>query len=128
MDLGLQGKKALVLGGSKGLGRGVADALAAEGVAVALLARNREALDKAVGEITARGGQAIALSADIADWPAVERAAQTARRELGSIDILLNNGGGPPPSRVIGIKPQLWEEQFQCMVMVFIRLTEMLLP
>jgi len=128
MDLGLQGKKALVLGGSKGLGRGVADALAAEGVAVALLARNQEALDKAVGEITARGGQAIALSADIADWPAVERAAQTARRELGSIDILLNNGGGPPPSRVIGIKPQLWEEQFQCMVMVFIRLTEMLLP
>jgi 3-oxoacyl-[acyl-carrier protein] reductase len=128
MDLGLKGKTALVLGGSKGLGRGVADALAGEGVSVALLARGKEALDKAVTEINARGGRTIAVSADLADWPSVEAAANQARNEFGPIDILLNNSGGPPPSRVIGIAPELWEQQFHAMVLVFFRLTEMLLP
>src|ERR1700687_4580614 len=128
MDLGLQGKTALVLGGSKGLGRGVADALAGEGVAVAMLARGKEALDHAVAEITERGGRAIGLSADLADWSAVEHAAKTARDQLGPIDILLNNSGGPPPLRVIGIAPEIWEAQFRAMVLVFFRLTDMMLP
>ena len=128
MDLGLQGKTALVLGGSKGLGRGVADALAAEGVAVALLARGKEALDQAVAQIKGRGGRAIAVPADLADWPGVERAANTARQQLGPIDILLNNSGGPPPTRVIGIAPEVWEAQFRSMVLVFFRLTDLLLP
>src|SRR5579864_4828752 len=113
MDLGLQGKTALVLGGSKGLGRGVAEALAAEGVAVAILARGQEAIDKTVADIKARGGRAIGFSADLADWPAVERAANGARDQLGPIDILLNNSGGPPPSRVIGVDPEVWEAQFR---------------
>jgi len=128
MDLGLQGKTALVLGGSKGLGRGVADALAAEGVAVALLARGQEALDRAVSEITSRGGRAIAVTADLADWPRVEAAATKARQTLGPIDILLNNSGGPPPSPAIGISPEVWESQFRSMVLVFFRLTDLLLP
>jgi|SRR5579863_5455556 len=129
MDLGLKGKTALVLGGSKGLGRGVADALAAEGVAVAVLARGKEALDKAAAEINARGGgRAIAVQADLGDWATVEAAANRARSELGPIDILLNNSGGPPPSRVIGIAPEVWEAQFRAMVLVFFRLTDMLLP
>jgi 3-oxoacyl-[acyl-carrier protein] reductase len=128
MDLGLQGKTALVLGGSKGLGRGVADALAGEGVAVAVIARGKEALDKAVAEITARGGRAIGLTADTSDWPTIENAAKSARDQLGPIDILLNNSGGPPPARVIGIAPELWEAQFRGMVLVYFRLTEILLP
>ena len=128
MDLGLRGKTALVLGGSKGLGRGVADALAAEGVAVALLARGKEPLDQAVAEINGRGGRAIAVPADLADWSGVERAANTARQQLGPIDILLNNSGGPPPTRVIGIAPEVWEAQFRSMVLVFFRLTDLLLP
>jgi 3-oxoacyl-[acyl-carrier protein] reductase len=128
MDLGLQGKTALVLGGSKGLGRGVADALAAEGVAVALLARGKEALDRAVGEINSRGGRALAVPADLGEWTTVERAAKTAREQLGPIDILLNNSGGPPPSRAIGVAPEVWEAQFRAMVLVFFRLTELLLP
>lgn len=128
MDLGLRGKTALVLGGSKGLGRGIADALAGEGVAVAMLARGKEALEKAAAEIASRGGRAIGLAADLGDWPAVQRAATAAREQLGPIDILINNGGGPPPSKVIGIAPDIWEEQFRAMVLVYFRLTEMLLP
>jgi len=128
MDLGLQGKTALVLGGSKGLGRGVADALAAEGVAVAIVARGQEALDKAVAEINATGARAIGFAADTGDWPAIERAANGTRAELGPIDILLNNSGGPPAARVIGITPELWEAQFHSMVLVYFRLTDLLLP
>jgi 3-oxoacyl-[acyl-carrier protein] reductase len=128
MDLGLKGKTALVLGGSKGLGRGVAEALAGEGVAVAILARGKEAIDQTVAAITARAERAIGLSADLADWSTVETAANRAREELGPIDILLNNSGGPPPSRVIGVAPELWEAQFRAMVLVFFRLTELMLP
>jgi 3-oxoacyl-[acyl-carrier protein] reductase len=97
MNLELQGKTALVLAGSKGLGLGIAQTLAAEGVAVAMLARGQEALDKAVGEIAARGGRAIGLAADLAQWPTVERAVRAVREDLGPIDILVNNCGGPRP-------------------------------
>jgi 3-oxoacyl-[acyl-carrier protein] reductase len=68
MDLKLKGKKALVFGGSKGIGRGIAEALAAEGVDVALVARSKETLDKSAAEINAHGGgRAIGLPADLAD-------------------------------------------------------------
>jgi 3-oxoacyl-[acyl-carrier protein] reductase len=108
MDLQLANKTALILGGSKGIGRGIADALAAEGVAVAMLARTQATLDKSAAEINARGGRAIGIAADLADWASVERAANSARQQLGAIDILVNNSGGPPPSGVAGIGPELW--------------------
>jgi 3-oxoacyl-[acyl-carrier protein] reductase len=127
MDLQLKGKTALILGGSKGLGRGVADALAAEGVAVAIVARGKDALDSAVSEIGSRGGKAIGFNADLANWPTVEAAANGARQQLGPIDILLNNSGGPPPSGVAGISPKTWEDQFNAMVLPLFRLTDMLL-
>ena len=127
MDLQLKEKTALILGGSKGLGRGVADALAAEGVAVALVARGQEALDRAVSEITSRGGKAVGFAADLANWPSVEDAANAARKQLGAIDILLNNSGGPPPSGVAGVSAKVWEEQFHAMVLPFFRLTDLLL-
>jgi len=127
MDLQLKGKTALILGGSKGLGRGVADALAAEGVAVALVARGQEALDRAVSEITSRGAKAVGFAADVANWQSLEDAANAARKQLGPIDILLNNSGGPPPSGVSGVPAKVWEEQFHAMVLPLFRLTDLLL-
>ncbi len=128
MDLKIAGKTALVLGGSKGLGRGVAMALAAEGVAVSIMARGQEAIDKTVAEINASGGRAIGVAADLADWSSVENALKVTRSKLGPIDILLNNSGGPPPSPVSGVSPELWEAQFRQMVLVFFRLTDLVLP
>jgi 3-oxoacyl-[acyl-carrier protein] reductase len=128
MDLQIAGKTALVLGGSKGLGRGVAMALAAEGVAVSILARGQEAIDQTVAEIKAGGGRAMGTTADLADWVSVERAVTNTRQQFGPIDILLNNSGGPPPSPVSGVKPELWETQFRQMVLVFFRLTDLILP
>ena len=127
MDLLLKGKTAVILGGSKGLGRGVADALAAEGVAVALVARGQEALDRAVYEITSRGARAVGFAADLANWPSLEAAANAARKQLGPIDILLNNSGGPPPSGVAGVPANVWEEQFHAMVMPLFRITDLLI-
>jgi 3-oxoacyl-[acyl-carrier protein] reductase len=127
MDLQLKGKTALILGGSKGLGRGVADALAAEGVAVALVARGQDALDTAVAKIAARGSKAVGFAADLANWPTVEDAANAARKQLGPIDILLNNSGGPPPSGVVGVPAKVWEDQFEAMVMPLFRITDLLI-
>jgi 3-oxoacyl-[acyl-carrier protein] reductase len=129
MDLKLKGKKALVFGGSKGIGRGIADAFAAEEVDVALVARSKETLDKSAGEINARGGgRAIGLAADLADWPSVESAVRSARQQLGAIDILVNNSGGPPPSGALGVKPEVWEAQFRAMVLVLFRITDLVVP
>ena len=128
MDLKLKGKNGLVLGGSNGIGNGIANALAAEGVAVALVARTQGPLEAAVSKINSSGGRAIGLTADLADWPSVEKAVNSAHRQLGPIDILINNSGGPPPSGVVGVKPEVWEAQFQAMVLVLFRITEMLLP
>ena len=129
MDLQLSGKTALILGGSKGIGRGIADALAAEGVAVAMLARNRETLDRSVSEIKSRGARAHGFAADLADWPSIERATEAARKELGgAIDILVNNSGGPPPSGVVGVSAEVWEKQFHAMVLPLFRITDLLIP
>jgi 3-oxoacyl-[acyl-carrier protein] reductase len=127
VDLQLKGKTALILGGSKGLGRGVADALAAEGVAVAIVARGQEALDSAISEISSRGARAIGFAADLANWSSLENAANAARKELGPIDILLNNSGGPPPSGVAGVPAKVWEDQFHAMVLPLFRVTDLLL-
>jgi 3-oxoacyl-[acyl-carrier protein] reductase len=128
MDLQLKGKSALIFGGSKGIGRGCADALAAEGVAVALVARTQEPLDRSVAEINSHGGRAIGIVADLADWASVERAVKTAREKLGAIDILLNNSGGPPPSGVVGVAPEVWESQFHAMVLAIFRITDLVVP
>ncbi len=128
MDLRLAGKTAIVLGGSKGLGRGVAQALAAEGVAVSILARGQEAIDKTVAEINQNDGRATGVAADLANWKSIERAVDETRRQLGPIDILLNNSGGPPPSPVLGVAPELWEAQFHQMVLALFRLTDLIIP
>src|ERR1700728_2984914 len=128
MDLQIKGKTALVFGGSKGIGRGIAEALAAEGVAVAIVARTKETIDRTVAEMTGSGARAIGFAADLANWSATEAAVESARKQLGPIDILVNNSGGPPPSGAAGVKPELWEAQFHAMVLPLFRITDMLLP
>jgi 3-oxoacyl-[acyl-carrier protein] reductase len=128
MDLQIKGKTAIILGGSKGIGKGIARALAAEGVGVAILARTQDTIDRTAAEIKARHQSAIGFVADLADWASLERAVNAARQQLGPIDILVNNSGGPPPSGVSGVKPEVWEAQFHAMVLSLFRVTDMLLP
>lgn len=97
MDLGLRGKHALVCGASKGLGFACADALAAEGVDVVIVARGAEALEKAAADLRARHGRRVVAVATDITTPAGRQAALEAVAKLGDLDILVNNAGGPPP-------------------------------
>ncbi|UXI69971.1 SDR family oxidoreductase [Tahibacter amnicola] len=129
MDFGISGRKALIVGGSKGLGRGVARALAAEGVDVALIARDAEPLAQTASTIESEFGvRALAVPADLGDAASLDAALARCASSLGEIDILLNNSGGPPPSGVAGIAPAVWEAQFQSMVMPIFRITQFVLP
>lgn len=124
MDLDLRNKTALVCGASQGLGFAIAEALAHEGCKVGLIARNAAKLDKHVRDFGAHGLEAVALPADMADWPQVE----AALKRFGSPDILVNNSGGPPPVDVTRVDPDLWRAQFEPMVLNQMRLTEAVLP
>lgn len=130
MDLRLAGKRGLICGGSSGLGRAVAAALVAEGAHVALLSRDAAKLQAVADELNAQGpGRAVIAPADLSDHDALLKAVDLAEQALGGpIEILLNNTGGPPPSGVEGLDPQLWRDQFEAMVLSVFRLTDRVLP
>jgi 3-oxoacyl-[acyl-carrier protein] reductase len=91
MDLGIAGKVALVTGGARNLGRADALKLAEEGCRVAIVDLNKDGAEETAGEIRRRGGQALAVECDIADRPAVKAAIERIARELGPVDIAVNN-------------------------------------
>ncbi|NBB63966.1 SDR family oxidoreductase [Pseudomonas sp. ODNR1LW] len=130
MDLKLAGKRALICGGSSGLGRAVARALVSEGVDVALLARDPVKLQGVAEALNAAGpGRAFALPADLSDHQRLLQAVDQAEQLLGGhIQILLNNTGGPPPSGVSGLEPSVWRDHFESMVLSVFRLTDRVLP
>jgi len=128
MDLMLNDKIALVCGASQGLGLAIAKGLAAEGAAVALLARNADKLEAEADAIRQAGGRAIAAPADLGDWDSMAAALETVRGEFGAPDILVNNSGPPPPVDVTTVDPDLWRAQFEAMMLTLMRLTEAVLP
>ena len=93
MNLGLQEKVVLVTGASKGLGKAIAEAFAAEGSRVALTARNQRELEQIVQEIQQRGGQAIALAADLTNANAVNHLVAETIAHFGTVHVLVNNAG-----------------------------------
>jgi len=110
MDLNLKGKTALVTGASIGIGRGVALALAREGVGLALVARRAELLAEVAAEVVAIGGGApVLISADLMQEGAPARIAEAALAGLGSVSILINNAGGSRPFKLDATEEQ-WHE------------------
>lgn len=96
MDLGLSGKKVVITGGSKGIGRAIANLMVAEGAEVAICARNAEEVESAVAELS-KSGKAIGAGVDVADKAALQGWIASVAEELGGIDILIPNvsaGGG----------------------------------
>ncbi|MAU98330.1 MAG: 3-oxoacyl-ACP reductase [Fulvimarina sp.] len=129
MDLEIEGRRALVLASSRGLGLAIAEALAAEGANVLLCGRSAEKLRANVEAINARGrGRAEYVAADLADAGFVELMLETADVKLGGIDILVNNTGGPPPGGAADLSIGVLESQFQMMVMRVIDLSTRALP
>jgi 3-oxoacyl-[acyl-carrier protein] reductase len=106
MDLQLSGKTALVTGASAGIGRGIAKALAAEGVRLAVTARRRDKLEALARET---GAKLAIIEADFMQEGAPRRIAEAALKDLGSVDILVNNAGGSRPFKLDSGEAQ-WEE------------------
>ena len=110
MDLGLSGRTALVTGASIGIGRGIALALAREGVRLALMARREDLLAEASAEITAAGGaKPVLITEDFMAEGAPQRVADAAITGLGRVDILINNAGGSRPFKIDASEAQ-WSE------------------
>ena len=128
MDLGISGRTALVLGASSGLGRAMALALAAEGVRVAVAARNQAGLNETAALIRAAGGEAMTVVWDVADRSIIDAHVAKVERMLGPIDILVNTPGGPPPTTAAGQDPTLWLDKFNAMILSVIAITDAVLP
>jgi 3-oxoacyl-[acyl-carrier protein] reductase len=90
----LAGKVAVVTGGSRGIGAATARALAANGVLVAVNGRDREAIDRVVGDLRDAGGTAIGVAADVCEWSAIEAMRARVEDELGQVDVLVPFAGG----------------------------------
>ncbi len=114
MELGLDGRVALVMGASRGIGRGVAAALAREGARVALASRSEERLGEAVGEL---GEAAAAFVADATDLERLARLPLEVAEALGSVDILVTNTGGPPAGGALDHGFEEWEEAYRSLVL-----------
>lgn len=111
MDLQLQDKTALVTGASVGIGRGIARALAAEGVRLAITARRLDKLREVADEIVAAGGPApVLIEQDMYASDAAQRLAQAAVAGLGHVDILVNNAGGSRSFKELHVSEEQWQE------------------
>ncbi|MEE2048476.1 SDR family NAD(P)-dependent oxidoreductase, partial [Nocardiopsis tropica] len=124
MDLGIAGKVALVTAASSGLGRAIAVALAAEGVHVAVTGRDKERLEATVAACAEHGVSALAVEWDLADHGGAAGVVERVAAELGPVDILVNNTGGPPPTPALGQQAGVWEDMYGSMVLPVIRLTD----
>jgi len=128
MDLGLKGKTALVLGAGGGLGGAIARTLAAEGAQIAVADINMEAAEKAVAAIRVAGGSAMAVGWDLADLDVIAPNLAAIEQQLGSVDVLVNITGGPPPTLVSGQSADSWRKYFDGMVLSVIAISDAVLP
>jgi 3-oxoacyl-[acyl-carrier protein] reductase len=124
MDLGLEKRRALVTGASRGLGRAIASALAAEGADVVAVARSLERLNELVAGTPPGRGSITASACDLGDSAAIEGLAAPLRQT----DILVLNTGGPPPGSAADTPDSVWSRQFESMFLSAVRLTRLALP
>ena len=129
MDLELKGKVAVVGGASKGLGRACAEALAQEGVKVALCSRSRPDLDKTAQEIRdATGAETLVLAGDLDRHETIRELIAATLDRFGRLDILVNNSGGPPLARAHNATEEQWATAVQRSLLFFARMSREAVP
>ena len=129
MELRIDGKAALITGGSQGLGKGMALKFAEAGADVAIIARGQDLLNKAKTEIDAAGGgKVVTISCDLMDRKATANAFAIAETALGKIDILINNAGTSKAGPFLDITDKEWHDDFELKLFAAIRLCRLALP
>ena len=129
LDLGLEGKVAIITGGSDGLGRASAQRLAAEGVKVAIAARRAEHLERAAAEIRqATGGDVLAVPADVRRAADCERIVEATTARWGRVDILFNNAGTSAAAPLAEVSDEAWQADWELKVMAAVRMMRLVLP
>lgn len=128
MDLHLDGRKAVVTGGSKGLGRAIAGELAREGADVAICSRDREEVSQAGKELEAHGRAVFARAADVTDPDQVKQFVADSASALGGIDILVNNAGRAHPGTFATLTDEDWKEDLNVKLFSMIRCSREVLP
>lgn len=129
MDLGLHGKAALVTASSQGIGRAIAFALAREGARVALCSRDLAATERVAAEIRALTGvEAIAFRCDLANGREIDALVDATIARFGTLHVLVNNAGGPPPGRLDRMTDADWQRAFEITLLSAVRATRRALP
>ncbi len=129
MDLQLKGKTALVTGGSEGIGKGIARALAREGVDVAVCARRKDKLDQAAAEIAKETGRkVVAIPADLTKEADAKNFVEQGHRALGRVDIMVNNAGSAPGGVIEHLSEADWTQALQLKFMGYVRCLRYVLP
>jgi 3-oxoacyl-[acyl-carrier protein] reductase len=123
VDLGLNGRTAIVCGASSGLGLATAESLAAEGANVTMFARRRDVLEHEADRIGA-----LAIRGDVTDPRHLEEAVERTVEAFDGIDILVWNGGGPPPGPATGVTPESLEQAVELLFLPAVRLVDLCLP
>lgn len=125
----LQGRTAIVTGASRGIGRAIAELLAAEGASVALVSRSADALEEVAAGIRSRGGAALAVAADVTAPEAAEQIAAATMAEFGSVAVLVNNAGGNTfMAPIADLRPSGWDKALALNLGSAIRLIQATLP
>jgi NAD(P)-dependent dehydrogenase (short-subunit alcohol dehydrogenase family) len=129
MEINLTGRSAIVTGGSKGIGLGMATRFAASGADVAIVARGRDALDAAVTSIKAEAkGRVVGVQGDVAKPDDIRRAYGEAMNALGKVDILVNNAGTSRTGAFESVTDEMWHEDFDQKLFAAIRFTRLVWP
>src|SRR5580765_6286287 len=129
MDLKLKGKTALITGGSEGIGKGIALALAKEGVDIAICARRKEPLEAAAGEIAkTTGRKIIAIPADLRQDKDARNFVEQGHKALGRVDIMVNNAGSAAGGVIEHLTEDDWEKGLQLKFMGYVRCLRYVLP
>jgi len=123
VELGLEGRTAIVCGASAGMGLAIAEAFAAEGVNVAMFARRRELLEREAERLGA-----LAVRGDVTNPADLTRLVERTLEAFGGLDILVNNSGGPPRTPAIGLTDEQVEQTVELLLLSAIRLTALCLP
>jgi 3-oxoacyl-[acyl-carrier protein] reductase len=129
MDLGIEGKVAMVAAASQGLGFAIAQALAAEGARVSIAARQPETIGAAAARIAQlTGAQVMSSVADVASAAAIEAWHSATVERFGGVDLLVTNSGGPPAGPASGFDDAAWRNAFELLLMSAVRTVRTVLP